>query len=161
MRCGIPDILIGIGELIGVLLNEWVREARIVFFHDLDDVVAGCVFGKGSKDDKFTTANSIVVSKVAKDIWDVGCMVLVQGVDEEAAKEEIEVWRSMKRKDYKIRLIGTPEETDSKIPGRAWKWNFYRWYQGEVSRDDAAGREVPVLSLLPTSSQTELELRGR
>jgi hypothetical protein len=81
------------------ILNEWVREARIVFFHNLDDVAAGYLFGKGSKDDKFTTANSMVVSKVVKDIWDAGRLVLIQDVDEEAAKEEIEVWRSMKRNE--------------------------------------------------------------
>jgi hypothetical protein len=48
------------------ILKEWVQEARIVFFHDLEDDVADCVFGKDFREDKFTTANSMVVSKAAK-----------------------------------------------------------------------------------------------
>jgi hypothetical protein len=45
-------------------------------------------------------------------------------VAEGASEEEIEVWRSMKRKDYKIRLVGTFVDMNSKIPGLVWKWKF-------------------------------------
>jgi hypothetical protein len=107
------------------VLKEWVREVKMACLFDQgkECFMAEDIFRLVHADRKtfLTTANWIVVSKVVKDVWEEGLLVIVPDV-EDGATESVESWRKQNTKGYKVRVIGCDMEVEQRIPSSYKRW---------------------------------------